>query len=97
MARSLRQVPRRVCPECGRLVRVTLSGTFPWHYRPNVSGPGSRCPQREAAPAAVSGESGRSSRVVEVREQQATFRSPLGAPHTARDNPDETPDEKGRS
>ena len=48
-ATLLWKVPRRVCPECGRLVRVTRGGTFAWHYRLNVSGAGSRCPQREAA------------------------------------------------
>jgi hypothetical protein len=48
-ATLLRKVPKRVCPECGRFVRVTRGGRFAWHYRLNVSGPGSRCPRREVS------------------------------------------------
>jgi hypothetical protein len=45
----LRKVPKGVCPECSRLVRVTRGGSFARHYRLDVSGPRSRCPRREAA------------------------------------------------
>jgi hypothetical protein len=48
-ATLLRKVPKRVCPECGRVVRVTRAGKFARHYRLDVTGPGSKCPRREAA------------------------------------------------
>lgn len=31
-ATLLRKVPKRVCPECGRFVRVTRGARFAWHY-----------------------------------------------------------------